>query len=158
SFLDVDEFLRFVGVNALLSNFDSFLTLGHNYYIYHNPETNKFVFIPWDLDLSLGGFPMMGSPDQQMDLSLTHPYPGANKLIERLLAVDEVSAKYQKILRELAAGCFAKERLLKDVEAIEKTVKEIRDQEAKASAARKETAAGFGFVPPGGGMFGGTPD
>src|SRR5207248_1419776 len=55
SYLDVDEFLRFLAVNALVANFDSFFTGGHNYYIYLNPETNKFVFIPWDLDLSLAG-------------------------------------------------------------------------------------------------------
>ena len=60
SFLDVDEFLRFLAVNAALANLDSFLVLGKNCYIYLDPETNKFVFIPWDLDISFGGFTMVG--------------------------------------------------------------------------------------------------
>src|SRR5262249_6085894 len=105
SYLDVDEFLRFVAVNALILNLDSFLSMGHNFYLYLHPETNKFVFIPWDLDLSLAGFPM-ASADSQTDLSLMHPYPGQNRLIERLLAIKEVNEQYQKILKELSEGCF----------------------------------------------------
>ena len=58
-------FLRFLAANALLSNLDSFLGFGHNFYLYLRPDTNKFVFIPWDLDLSLAGFPMMGAAEQQ---------------------------------------------------------------------------------------------
>jgi spore coat protein CotH len=153
SFLDVDEFLRFVAVNALVSNMDSMFMMGHNYYIYLNPETNKFVFIPWDLDLSLAGFPMMGAPDQQMNLSLTHPHAGDNKLIDRLLAQKDVNEGYQKLLRELSRTCFAKEQLLKEVEEIEKATKDIMAKEAKAAEARREGGSfgGPGFGPPGGG-------
>ena len=157
SFLDIDEFLRFMAANALVVNMDSFFMLGHNYYIYLNPKTHKFVFIPWDLDLSLGGFGMMGSSDQQLDLSLTHPYAGQNRLVDRLLAMPEVSEQYQKLLRELAATAFAKDRLLKDVEAIEKATKEPLAREAKAVAVRKEGPGGFGFGPPSG-MGGRSPD
>ncbi len=155
SYLDVDAFLRFLAANALVVNMDSFFTLGHNYYLYLNPETNRFVFIPWDLDLSLSNFAMMGSPDQLLDLSLTRPYGGTNKLTDRLLAIKEVSEKYQQVLKELAANCFTKERLLKDVAAIEQTTKELVAKEKKAVEARKEGAGGFG---PGGGMFARSPD
>jgi spore coat protein CotH len=153
AYLDVDEFLRFLAVNALLVNLDSFFVIGHNYYLYLNTETNKFVFIPWDMDLSCAGFPMGGSPDQQLDLSLTHPHAGENKLIDRLLAIKEVNERYRKILKELAENCFSKDRLLRDVAAIEKATMEVRLKEAKAAQARKE-GGGFGFGPPGGGMFG----
>jgi hypothetical protein len=157
--LDVDEFLRFLAATAMLSNLDSVLTMGHNFYIYLNPTNNKLVFLPWDMDLSLAGFPMAGSPDQQLDLSITHPYVGQNKLIDRLLAVKEINDKYQKILRELAAGAFSKERLLKDIDTIEKATKDLKAKDAKAAADRKEGGGGmFGMGPPGGGMFGRSPD
>ncbi len=55
----------------------------------------------------------MGTADQLMDLSLTHPYPGDNKLVERLLAIKEVSEKYRKLLKELSEKAFTKEQLLK---------------------------------------------
>ena len=152
SYLDIDEFLRFLAVNGFLVNLDSFLGVGHNYYIYLNPQTNKFVFIPWDLDLSFGGFPMGGgTPEQQMDLSMKHPHSGQNKLIDRLLAIKEVDAQYQKLLKELAVTCFTKERLVKDLDLIEKTIKEPLAKEIAAVKARKEPQGGFG---PMGGMFG----
>jgi spore coat protein CotH len=154
SYLDVDEFLHFVAVNALLVNLDSFLGIGHNYYLYLNPDSNKFVFIPWDLDLSMAGFPMAGAPDKQTDLSLAHPYLGENKLIARLLAMKDVNEQYQKVLKELSASCFSKEKLLKDLEEVEKVAKEPLAKEKEAATARKEGAGGFGFGPPGGGMFG----
>lgn len=146
AYLDVDEFLRFTAANALVAHLDSFshFAFGHNYYLYLNPESNKFVFIPWDLDLSLAGFPMGASPEQQLDLSVIQPYAGKHKLIERLLAMKNVRAKYQQILKELAATCFSRERLLKDVEAIEKATRAILARETKAAAARKEGDRGFG--------------
>jgi hypothetical protein len=154
-FLDVDEFLRFLAANALLANLDSFLALGHNYYMYLRPDTNQFVFIPWDLDLSFGNFPMAGTAQQQEELSLIHPHMGDNKLIDRLLAMPEVKEKYEKILKELSTTIFTREKLLKDIDAIEKVTKLPLAREKKAAEARNEGKGGVGFGPPGG-MFGQT--
>ena len=77
SYLDVDAFLRFLAANALTSNLQSVFALGHNYHLYLDPKTNKFVFLPGDLEFSLANFLLMGTADQLMDLSLMHPYPGA---------------------------------------------------------------------------------
>src|SRR5262249_4336927 len=137
SYLDIDEFLRFVAVNGFIVNLDSFLALGHNYFMYLRPDTKKIVFIPWDLDLSFGAFPMGGSREQQLDLSITHPHPGQNKLIDRLLAIKDINDKYQKILKDLAATCFTKEKLLADIDAIDKATKDSLAREKKAVAARK---------------------
>jgi putative membrane-bound dehydrogenase-like protein len=147
SYLDVDEFLRFMAANALVSNLESFFALGHNYYLYLHPKTNKFVFIPADLEFSLANFLLMGSAEQLMDLSLAHPYPGENKLPDRLLAIKGVGERYRKLLGELSATCFTRGQLLREAEVAEKATKEIREREAKAAAARKEPAPGFG--PPG---------
>jgi putative membrane-bound dehydrogenase-like protein len=147
SFLDVDEFVRFLAANALTSNLESFLALGHNYSLYLNPRTNKFVFIPGDLEFSFANFLLMGTGNQLMDLSLTHPYSGENKLPDRLLAIKEMNEKNRKLVRELTVTVFTKDRLLKDAEAIERATKAIREKEAKAVAARREPPPSFG--PPG---------
>ncbi len=138
AYLEVEMFLRYLAVNALLANLDSFLADKHNYCLYLNPGTNRFVFVPWDLDLALAGWTFGGMPEQQMDLSLNHPHAGDNKLIDRLLAIPEVKAKYQGLLREFAAGCFSKERLIQDVEAIEEITRPRIAKEVAASVRRKE--------------------
>jgi putative membrane-bound dehydrogenase-like protein len=148
SYLDVDAFLRFLAANALSSNLQSVFALGNNYHLYLHPKTHKFVFIVGELEFALANFLLMGTADQLMDLSLTHPYPGTNKLVERLLAMPEVSRKYHDLLKELSEKAFTKDRLLTEIDAIENVTKEPLANEKKAADARKEAPAGFG--PPGG--------
>lgn len=138
SYLDVDAFLRFLAVNALLVNLDSFLAGGHNYYLYLRPDTHQFVFLPWDMDVAFGVVPMAGPGELQANLSINHPHVGQNKLIDRLLAMKHVHEKYQQVLKALSASCFTKAKLLADIDAIEAATKEHRAEEKKAAAARKE--------------------
>ncbi len=90
---------------------------------------------------------MMGSADQLMDMSIAHPYGGQNRLADRLLAVPEVRATQQRIVKELASTVFRKERLLADVAALEGATRAILEREAAARAERAEPPIGFG--PPG---------
>src|SRR5262249_3914412 len=57
----------------------------HNVYIDRIPETHRYVFIPWDLDLAF------------------HPYPGENKPADRLLAIPDVSDKNPTLLKDRIA-------------------------------------------------------
>ncbi|MDB5349961.1 MAG: cotH 2 [Planctomycetota bacterium] len=148
SYLDVDKFLRFMAVQSLIANADGFFTLAYNYSLFLDPKTNRFVFIPGDQELSFANFAMMGSPDQLMDMSLTHPYGGQNRLADRLLALPEVREVQRKILKDLASTVFRKERVLADAVAIEDATKVILAKEAAARAERAEPPVGFG--PPGG--------
>jgi spore coat protein CotH len=154
SYLDVEAFLRFIAVNALLSNLDSYLAYGHNYFLYLAPKTNKFVFIPWDLDLSLATWPAAGMPEQQVELSILHPHAGQNKLLDRLFAIKEHKERYLAILKDLTSRSFTKEKLLKRLDEIQKALKEPMAKEAKAVAARKEGRGGGFGMGFGGGQFG----
>ena len=58
---DLDEFARFMAVTVWLSTMDSILGMGQNFYVYLDPKTHKFQFMPWDLDHSFGQFGMKGS-------------------------------------------------------------------------------------------------
>ena len=141
NYLDVDEFLRFIAVNALLMNLDSFLRGSHNYFVYLDPTSNKFTFIPWDQDLSLGSF---GGGGAQMDLSLMHPYAGQNQLVARVLAIPEIKTKYRNILINLSQTAFAKTQLLGTIDSIEKAIRAPLAKEAIATASRNESPRGFG--------------
>ena len=53
--LDVDEMLRYFAANTALVNLDHYQgSLKHNYYLYE--ENGKFSMIPWDYNMSFGGF------------------------------------------------------------------------------------------------------
>ncbi|WP_232540720.1 CotH kinase family protein [Lysinibacillus fusiformis] len=54
-YLDVDEMLRYFAVNTALVNLDSYQgNMKHNYYLYE--QNGKFSVIPWDYNMSFGGF------------------------------------------------------------------------------------------------------
>lgn len=147
SFIDVDEFLRFMAANALTANLESFLALGHNYTLYLDPKSNQFHFIPGDLEFSFANLLLMGTPEQLMDLSVMKPWPGENKLPDRLLRIAEISERYRTLLEELSTTVFTMDQLLPEYDAIEQATKTIRDREQQATAARPVPAAPFG--PPG---------
>ncbi len=147
-YLDVDSFLRFMAASAVVVNMDSFFTLGHNFDLYLHPETNKFHFIPWDVDRALANFPAFGSNDEKMTLSLAKPYASC-KLAERLFAVPGVSEKYAAVLQDVCGKAFNKDAVLKSLKAMEAVTKPEMDKDAKAVTARREFAGGgFGFGAP----------
>ena len=54
-YLDVDEMLRYFAVNTALVNLDSYQgNMKHNYYLYE--QNGNFTIIPWDYNMSFGGF------------------------------------------------------------------------------------------------------
>jgi spore coat protein H len=147
SYLEVDEFLRYLAVNALLVNLDSYLSGRHNFYLYLNPENNRFLFLPWDQDLSLGSFGggRGAASGSILDLSLLHPYTGQNPLISRVLAMPELKQRYLEIVRQLVATSFSKPSLLATIDAIEHATREALEQESRAMTARGEAPGRTGF-------------
>ena len=115
NYLDMESFYSFLSANVILSNLDSFLAGVQNYYVYLDPETNRFHFIPWDLDSSMGAFSLVGSPATRRDLSIDAPQvgDGNNLLIERILKVPAYREAYRERLRELVVGPFG-ERAMSD--------------------------------------------
>ena len=54
--LDVQNYLRFQAVNIVNLNLDTHPYTGNNLYLYHNPATGLFEFLPWDLNNAWGHF------------------------------------------------------------------------------------------------------
>ena len=139
-FIDVQSFLRYAAVNCAITNLDSFFGTGHNYYLYLNPATEKFVFIPWDMDHSFGGFGMAGSPEQLMEWSIRKPYLGENRLVQRVLAMPGNETAFRDELQKLLAGPLRSETQLALVRETEAAIRPVLDEETKA-----QTGGMFGF-------------
>lgn len=63
---DVDGFLRWLAVNTVVQNWDTYGQMAHNYYLYN--DAGQLTWIPWDNNMAMmtgmgGGF---GGPDGQM--------------------------------------------------------------------------------------------
>ncbi|RCH99354.1 hypothetical protein CU098_010215 [Rhizopus stolonifer] len=56
--LDVEGFLVAMACEFTFGLFDAYLQNTNNYYLYKNPEQNRFTWIMWDFDLSMGSGPV----------------------------------------------------------------------------------------------------
>ncbi|WP_342558541.1 CotH kinase family protein [Metasolibacillus sp. FSL K6-0083] len=65
-YLDIDEMLRYFAVNTAVVNLDSYQgNMKHNYYLYE--QDGVFSIIPWDYNMSFGGFSVgMGGDGNRM--------------------------------------------------------------------------------------------
>jgi spore coat protein H len=52
---DMDAFLRYLAVITILDNWDSYPFTGNNFFLFHDPQTGLFEWLPWDL--TWGGNP-----------------------------------------------------------------------------------------------------
>lgn len=58
-YIDVDEMLRYFAMNTAIVNLDSYQSnMKHNYYLYE--KDGVFSIIPWDFNMSFGGFAGLG--------------------------------------------------------------------------------------------------
>jgi spore coat protein H len=117
TYLDVDLFLRFLAVNLFLANQDSYIGGNHNYYLYLDPKDDKIRFLPWDLDLAMGGQNRgnANGPD------ILRPPAQNNALIYWLLDDPAVAERYRAIVKELAASVFVApvlNKMIADTEAV----------------------------------------
>ncbi|MFH1198102.1 MAG: CotH kinase family protein [bacterium] len=54
--LELDVVCRYLALNMVLSNFDSYTGSGRNFYLYDDLTSGKFQIIPWDLNEAFGAF------------------------------------------------------------------------------------------------------
>ena len=116
--LDPAAFARFVGLNAILANVDSFIGNGHNYYLFQPSGDGRLSFIPWDLNEAFGMHPVSGPSGDQMVTSVIRPNADPNNLVERFLATPSMNRLYRAELARLLDEVFQPRRLAADIDRI----------------------------------------
>lgn len=115
--VDLDEFARFMAVTVWLTDLDSILDNGQNFYVYLNPKTQKFSFIAWDQDHSFGQFGRGSSIAARRNFTIFHPWSN-NPFLGRIFAVPAFKALYMAKLAEFQGTIFRPERITAQVDEI----------------------------------------
>lgn len=119
SVLDVDEFLRWMAVSAVVAHWDSpYTDHGHNYVLYNDPDTEQFNIIAWDLN---GTFNYSSNHnDLNYRKHYTHirstKFPAINKILNHR----EFGAQYHSEIDHLLNTLFTEEEM-------ERRIDEARD-------------------------------
>ncbi len=102
SVLDVDEALRHIALDVALTNLDSYIGNGHNYYL--TEQDGVFSIILWDVNEAFGNFSCGCDRDGIINLRIYDPSCGPlddRPLIATLLAQPEYEQQYQAVLQTL---------------------------------------------------------
>ena len=147
SVLDVDTFLRWLAVNTVVQNWDTYGNMSHNYFLYTDPENGLITWIPWDNNHALNG----AGRNQALSLSLnevTDQWPLIRYLmddpiykdqyesyveavVDTVFVPDEMAETYQVYHDLIAASALAETEdatMLTSKEAFENSVNELIDQ------------------------------
>lgn len=91
-YLNLDGWFNYWAAHNLFVNLDSYVGSGHNYYLYHNTETDRFEWITWDVNEAFGNFQMNLSANAIKTLPFTHvPQPMQQRpMMSRLLPDPEL--------------------------------------------------------------------
>ena len=92
--MDMDRFLAFIAMEVLSGHRDGYGMAGNNFRLYHDPASQKFVFLPDGMDQLFG----------RADFPL-HPRM-AGLVAKALLETDEGRAAYRERLGMVFTNCF----------------------------------------------------
>jgi spore coat protein H len=118
SVLDVDGFLEWLAISAVIQHWDAYGAMSHNYYLYHDPETGQLKWISWDhnqaMSAGMGGGRGMGGRGVSLDKAdIDDNWP----LIRFLLDDPVYYERYLDYLAETVAGPFNPDHMAEKYEA-----------------------------------------
>ncbi len=98
---DVEGFLNWLAVNTVVQNWDTYGSMSHNYYLYHDPTADQLTWIPWDNNMALSGAGRQAT--NSLDLgNVSEAWP----LIRYLLDDEVYHAKYVAYVEAVVNGAF----------------------------------------------------
>ena len=130
--LDLDRFASFLVMETINWHWDGYSMSQNNYDIYHDPRSNRLVFIPHDQDQ------LFGEPGGSI-------YPHLSGLVARGFRNTTWGEKaYRARLAALREQVFDRERLAKRIETLAAKIQPfIAEEDPEKGKAHKEEVAGW---------------
>lgn len=150
---DVESVLLYFAGNVALGNWDTYVAMGHNYYLYEG-EVGRIAMLPWDMNLSqgtltgicpgdAGGFGGGGGNMPPPPMGGGFPSMGDPVLHDRLLADPDAFAQYRALLVELIENAASPAMIGADIDAVEGLLGERVDavalQQVRDNLSQRET-------------------
>lgn len=99
---DTDTFLKYLAVNTVIQNWDTYGRMTHNYYLYNNPDTEKLSWIPWDNNEAL----QEGNQQGALNLDFSDLNSASWPLIGYLYQDDTYKTQYDAYVQEVVDNAF----------------------------------------------------
>ena len=100
---ETDVFLRYLAINTVAQNWDTYGRMTHNYFLYASPTTGALTWIPWDNNEALQAGKRGGSLSLDFGDLDTEAWP----LIGFLIADPVYRAQYSEFVGAFVTGVFS---------------------------------------------------
>jgi len=131
--VDLDSFYTYWAVEGLLGFWDGYSGNANNFFVYLNPTTDKFHFLPWGADCM---FEKYSKIDRNYKVPLSVKTKGL--VAHKLYQLESVRERYAKTMKGLLRKHWSEKALLAETKRIEKMLKPHR-YPARESQARRST-------------------
>ncbi len=106
---DVDSYLKIIALDILTGNWDGPIVNKNNFYLYHDPCSDRFVYLPYDLDNTLG-IDWFGIDWANTDIYNWSSYSGDYRpIFEKIMAVPEYQDRFSYYMRTIIENHFNSE-------------------------------------------------
>ncbi len=113
--VDLDSFYPFWATEGLLGFWDGYSGNNNNFFMYLNPETDKFHFLPWGADSLFTKFSML---DFQRDSRKPISVKTQGLIAHKLYQLEEGRERYAKTMMEILENHWKEDVLLAEVDRI----------------------------------------
>ncbi|MGY5453487.1 CotH kinase family protein [Agarivorans sp. MS3-6] len=99
---NVDGFLKYLAVNGIIQNWDTYGLMPHNFYLYNDPDSATLTWIPWDNNEALQDGKMGGA----LSLDFFDLDDSDWPLIAKIYNDEVYKARYNEYLTEVMSDAF----------------------------------------------------
>ena len=115
--IDVEQFIDFWAMEVIVGHWDGYSGNLNNFYIYRNPDTDRFVFIPWGMDGTLDPA-ALGGDDFDKDEGGRGVF-SLSMIPHLMIQDDELSALFYERLDALLEEVWEPEAILAEIDRME---------------------------------------
>ena len=104
---DVDTFLQRLALDVLTGNWDDYWSNGNNYHLFLDPDTHRWIYIPYDFDNALGVSWDSGAVNWATRSITNWPnFSGSTPLATRIMGVTEFKNRYRFYLKQILDSVY----------------------------------------------------
>ena len=115
-YVDLNSFYRFWAIEGLIGFWDGYSGNNNNFFVYLNPETDKFHFLPWGADALFTNFNMR---DMRRRSGAPVSVKTQGLIAYKLYQLEEGRERYAKTLMDILENHWNEVKLLAEVDRIE---------------------------------------
>jgi ankyrin repeat protein len=110
--VDLDSFYTFWAIEGLIGFWDGYTANNNNFFVYLNPQTGKFHFLPWGLDCAFEKYSKLPGTSRRAPLSVKTK----GRVAYRLYQVKSCRERYAKTIEYILDNHWNEQKLIAEID------------------------------------------